>query len=324
MKVFKPFEVIREELERSEEFSRELLSSKVSLVLRAGEYILDSGGKRVRPGLTILSGKLVGAPLERLIPVATVMEYMHTATLLHDDIVDGAKLRRGKPSVNGVFGNDVAVLVGDYMFAKAIYILAVYGGEEVLKIAAKTVQEMSEGELLQLENVGNVDVDENYYFDVIYRKTASLLSTCCESGALVGGASSEEREALRKFGEFIGYAFQLVDDAFDYVLESEKIGKPSGNDIREGKVTYPLLSVWKELNEDERNLVREVFSKVEPTEEEIEKVRSLVLDKGGDGKTFELAREYVERAKELLKLFPDSDYRRALSEVADFIVERTY
>ncbi|RUM86936.1 MAG: polyprenyl synthetase family protein, partial [Thermovibrio sp.] len=249
MKVFKPFEVIREELERSEEFSRELLSSKVSLVLRAGGYILDSGGKRVRPGLTILSGKLVGAPLERLIPVATVMEYMHTATLLHDDIVDGAKLRRGKPSVNGVFGNDVAVLVGDYMFAKAIYILAVYGGEEVLKIAAKTVQEMAEGELLQLENVGNVDVDKNYYFDVIYRKTASLLSTCCESGALVGGASSEEREALRKFGEFIGYAFQLVDDAFDYVLESEKIGKPSGNDIREGKVTYPLLSVWKELNE---------------------------------------------------------------------------
>jgi len=324
MKIFKPFEVIREELERSEEFSRELLSSKVSLVLRAGGYILDSGGKRVRPGLTILSGKLVGAPLERLIPVATVMEYMHTATLLHDDIVDGAKLRRGRPSVNGVFGNDVAVLVGDYMFAKAIYILAVYGGEEVLRIAAKTVQEMSEGELLQLENVGNVDVDENYYFDVIYRKTASLLSTCCESGALVGGASSEEREALRKFGEFIGYAFQLVDDAFDYVLESEKIGKPSGNDIREGKVTYPLLSVWRELNQDERNLVREVFSKVEPTEEEIERVRNLVLDRGGDGKTFELAREYVERAKELLKLFPDSDYRRALSEVADFIVERTY
>jgi octaprenyl-diphosphate synthase len=324
MKIFKPFEVIKEELFKSEEFSRELLSTKVSLVLKAGGYILDSGGKRVRPGLTILSGKLVGAPLERLIPVATVMEYMHTATLLHDDIVDGAKLRRGKPSANDVFGNDVAVLVGDYMFAKAIYVLAVYGGEEVLKVAAKTVQDMSEGELLQLENVGNTDVDEDYYFDVIYRKTASLLSTCCECGALLGNPSDEERESLKKFGEFIGYAFQLVDDAFDYVSDSEKIGKPAGNDIREGKVTYPLLSVWSELSEKEREFIRKVFSEVEPSREEIDRVREIVLSKGGDRKTFQLAREYVERAKELLKQFPESEYRGALCKVADFIVERTY
>jgi octaprenyl-diphosphate synthase len=166
MKIFKPFEVIREELKRSEEFSRELLNSKVQLVLQAGGYILDSGGKRVRPGLTIISGKLLNAPLEKLIPVATVMEYMHTATLLHDDIVDGAKLRRGKPSANAVFGNDVAVLVGDYMFAKAIYILAVYGGEEVLKVSAQTVQNMAEGELLQLEKIGDINITEKEYFDI--------------------------------------------------------------------------------------------------------------------------------------------------------------
>lgn len=324
MKVFKPFEVVREDLEKSEEFSRELLGSKVSLILKAGGYILDSGGKRVRPGLTIISGKLVGAPPERLIPVATVMEFMHTATLLHDDIVDGAKLRRGRPSVNEVFGNDVAVLVGDFMFAKAIYVLAVYGGSEVLKVAAKTVQDMSEGELLQLENVGNVNVDEDYYFDVIYRKTASLLATCCECGALLGNAGEEERKALRSYGELIGYAFQLVDDALDYAYDSGKIGKPAGNDIREGKATYPLISVWGKLTDEEKRFVEKVFSEINPQKEEVEKVREMVLRNGGDRQTVSLAKSYVERAKEALSVFPDSPYKRALFEVADFIVERTF
>ncbi len=324
MKIFEPFEVVRREIEMSEEFSRELLSSKVSLVLKAGGYILDSGGKRVRPGLTIIAGKLVDAPLERLIPVATVMEYMHTATLLHDDIVDGAKLRRGKPSANEVFGNDVAVLVGDYMFAKAIYVLAVYGGDEVLKVASKTVQDMAEGELLQLERIGDLSVTEEDYFDVIYRKTASLLATCCECGAIVGGADGNRRNALRKYGKFIGYAFQLVDDAFDYVSDSKTIGKPAGNDIREGKVTYPLLSVLKELSEDERKRVEEIFSNPCPGIEEIEFVRSLVLEKGGDRRTFQVARDYVEMAKEELSVFEDSPLKEALFKVADFIVERAY
>ncbi len=324
MKIFKPFEVVREELERAEEFSRKLLSSKVSLVLRAGGYILDSGGKRVRPGLTIIAGKMVGAPLNRLIPVATVMEYMHTATLLHDDIVDGAKLRRGRPSANEVFGNDVAVLVGDYMFAKAIYVLAVYGGEEVLKVASQTVQDMAEGELLQLERIGDLSITEEDYFDVIYRKTASLLATCCECGAIVGNADEEKRGALRRYGEFIGYAFQLVDDAFDYVSDSETIGKPAGNDIREGKVTYPLLSVLKELSREEREVVESVFSNLQPSQEEIDTVRKIVLERGGDRRTFQLAREFVERAKGELSVFEDSPLKKALFEVADFIVERTY
>ena len=324
MKIFKPFEVIREELEKAEEFSRKLLSSKVSLVLKAGGYILDSGGKRVRPGLTIISGMITGAPLDRLIPVATVMEYMHTATLLHDDIVDGAKLRRGRPSANEVFGNDVAVLVGDYMFAKAIYVLAVYGGEEVLKVASQTVQDMAEGELLQLERIGDLSITEDDYFDVIYRKTASLLATCCECGAILGKADKNRRTALRKYGEFIGYAFQLVDDAFDYISDSRTIGKPAGNDIREGKVTYPLLSVMSELSESEKQEIEQVFANPNPSQEEISFVREIVLEKGGDRKTFQLARDYVERAKEELSVFNDSPFKKALFEIADFIVERTY
>ena len=324
MKIFKPFEVVREELLRAEEFSRELLSSKVELVLRAGGYILDSGGKRVRPGLTIVAGKMVNAPLERLIPVATVMEYMHTATLLHDDIVDGAKLRRGRPSANEVFGNDVAVLVGDYMFAKAIYVLAVYGGNEVLKTAAKTVQDMAEGELLQLEKIGDVNLTEEEYFDIIYRKTASLLSTCCECGAIVGGAPEEKRKALKDYGTFIGYAFQLVDDAFDYISDEKTIGKPAGNDIREGKITYPLLWALKRATEEEREAVERVLTNPNPTKEEIELVRRFVLEKGGERATFQLAREFVERAKESLRVFEESPLKRALFEIADFIVERTY
>ena len=324
MKIFKPFEVIREELERAEEYSRELLNSNVRFILTAGGYILDSGGKRVRPGLTIISGKLVEAPLERLIPVATVMEYMHTATLLHDDIVDGAKLRRGRLSANEVFGNDVAVLVGDYMFAKAIYILAVYGGDEVLKVAAQTVQDMAEGELLQLEKIGNINLTEEEYFDIIYRKTASLLSTCCEVGGILGGAREEERKALKDYGKFIGYAFQLVDDAFDYISDEKTIGKPAGNDIREGKVTYPLLSALKKATESEKERISQVLSTVEPTTEQIESVRQFAFEKGGVKETIKLAREYVEKAKEVLNVFPESPLRTALFEIADFIVERTY
>ena len=324
MKIFKPFEVVKEELLKAEEFSRELLSSRVDLVLRAGGYILDSGGKRVRPGLTIVSGRLVDAPLERLIPVATVMEYMHTATLLHDDIVDGAKLRRGRPSANVVFGNDVAVLVGDYMFAKAIYILAVYGGEEVLKVASKTVQDMAEGELFQLEKIGDVNLTESEYFDIIYKKTASLLSTCCECGGIVGGAKEEERKALKDYGTFIGYAFQLVDDAFDYVSDERTIGKPAGNDIREGKVTYPLLWSLKQATEGERQKIERVLNNPNPSKEEVELVRNFVLERGGERATLKLAREYVERAKESLKIFPDSKFKEALYEIADFIVSRNF
>ncbi|WP_456455046.1 polyprenyl synthetase family protein [Thermovibrio sp.] len=324
MKVFKPFEVIREELLKCEEFSRELLDSKVELLLKVGGYILDSGGKRVRPGLTVLTGKLCRAPLNRLIPVATVMEYMHTATLLHDDIVDGAKLRRGRPSANEVFGNDVAVLVGDYMFAKAIYVLAVYGGEEVLKVSSKTVQEMAEGELFQLEKIGDINITEEEYFQIIYRKTASLLATSCECGALLGKAKEEERKALRRYGEYIGYAFQLVDDAFDYTSSSETIGKPAGNDIREGKITYPLISSLRKASQEEINRIGEILNKPNPSEEEVEQVRNFVLEREGDRETIKLAREFVEKAKAQLELFEPSELKNALKEVADFIVKRTY
>ncbi|MEO2069336.1 MAG: polyprenyl synthetase family protein [Desulfurobacteriaceae bacterium] len=324
MKIFKPFEIIRKELEEVEKYSRQLLSTGVKLVLTAGGYILDSGGKRVRPGLTILAGKITNAPEEKLIPVATVMEYMHTATLLHDDIVDGAKLRRGRPSANAVFGNDVAVLAGDYMFAKAIYVLAVYGGSEVLKVAAKTVQDMAEGELLQLEKIGNVNLKEEEYFDIIYRKTASLLATCLEVGAILGNAEEEERKALKLFGEYIGYAFQLIDDAFDYTSDEKTIGKPAGNDIREGKVTYPLLFALKNCSDEEKEEVSKVLQNTNPTQEEINFVREFAIEKNGVSETVKLAKEYVNKAKEILNIFPESPYKKSLFEIADFIVERSF
>jgi octaprenyl-diphosphate synthase len=210
------------------------------------------------------------------------------------------------------------------MFAKAIYVLAVYGGDEVLKTAAKTVQDMAEGELLQLEKIGDVNLTEEEYFDIIYRKTASLLSTCCECGAIVGEAHQEQRKALKDYGTFIGYAFQLVDDAFDYVSDEKTIGKPAGNDVREGKVTYPLLWALKRATEEERTAVERVLTNPAPTKEEIELVRRFVLEKGGERATFQLAREFVERAKESLRVFKESPLKRALFEIADFIVERTY
>ncbi|WP_456484760.1 polyprenyl synthetase family protein [Desulfurobacterium sp.] len=324
MKIFKPFEVIREELLACEDYARRLLRSDVESVLEAGGYIFNSGGKRVRPGLTILSGKLFYPDDSRLIPVAIAMEYIHTATLLHDDIVDGASLRRGKPSANAVYGNDVAVLVGDYMFAQGVSTFATFGGMEVLQRALDAIRDMSEGELKQLEVIGKFDLSEEDYFDIIYRKTASLLSTCCEAGAIVGGASEEEKIAMRKFGKYIGYAFQLVDDAFDYISDSETIGKPAGNDIREGKVTYPLIAVRNGLSEVEKKKINHILNKSNPCKEEIEYVRMLVVKKGGISQTFDLAKNYIEKAKELLGAIEDSEYKESLLEIADFIVARTF
>ena len=200
---------------------------------------------------------------------------------------------------------------------------SIYGGEEVLKVAAQTVRDMAEGELLQLEKIGDINLTEEEYFDIIYRKTASLLSTCCEVGALLGNASREERRALRDYGKLIGYAFQLVDDAFDYISKEETIGKPAGNDIREGKVTYPLISALKKATPREKKEIAEVLSSVEPSKEEIDRVRQFVLEKGGTEETFNLAKDFVKKAKKLLTTFMDSPYKKALNEIADFIVERT-
>ncbi|WP_457568340.1 polyprenyl synthetase family protein [Desulfurobacterium sp.] len=324
MKIFKPFEVIREELQACEDYARKLLRSDVKSVLETGGYIFNSGGKRVRPGLTILSGKLFKPDQTRLIPVAIAMEYIHTATLLHDDIVDGASLRRGKPSANAVYGNDVAVLVGDYMFAQGVSTFASFGGVEVLQRALDAIRDMSEGELKQLEVIGKFDLSEEDYFDIIYRKTASLLSTCCEAGAIIGGANEEEKLSLRKFGRYIGYAFQLVDDAFDYVSDEKTIGKPAGNDIREGKVTYPLIAVRNDLSKVEMEKIIHILNMNNPRQEDVDYIRKLVLEKGGVGKTFALAKSYVEKAKNLISPFGESMYKKSLLEIADFIVARTF
>ncbi len=324
MKIFKPFEVIKDELYACEVFAGNLLRSDVKSVLETGGYIFNSGGKRVRPGLTILSGKLFSPDDKKLIPVAIAMEFIHTATLLHDDIVDGASLRRGNPSANAVFGNDVAVLVGDYMFAQGVSTFATYGGVEVLRRALDAIRDMSEGELKQLEMIGKVDLTEEGYFDIIYRKTASLLSACCEAGAIVGGVDGKQKISMRDFGKFIGYAFQLVDDAFDYVSDEETIGKPAGNDIREGKVTYPFIAVRHTFNDSEREKVGAIFSSQNPSKADISYIRELVLERGGVEKTVFLAREYVNRAKELLDSAKDSVYKESLKQIADFIVARTY
>ncbi len=324
MKIFEPFKVIEKELLAVEEYSNSLIDSSVSLLLEAGGYVVKSGGKKIRPGLTVISGRISGAEDEKLIPVATVMEYMHTATLVHDDIVDGANYRRGKRSLNSVFGSDVAVLVGDYLFAKAIYVLANYGGSEVLKVASKTVQDMAEGELLQLERIGDIELDEDTYFQIIYRKTASLISTCCEVGAILGNAEEKLRNSLKDFGLYVGYAFQIVDDVFDYALSQESTGKPTGKDIREGKVTYPLILALRKANEEEKRNISSVFLKKEPSEKDVELVKEFVLSKGGVEESLEVAKTFVKRAKECLSEVPESSYKTALLKVADFVVSRTF
>ncbi len=319
------FKAVEKELREAEEFTRKLLDSDVLSVLSAGQYILKSGGKRVRPAITLLSGKMLGAEEEKLIPVSAAMEFIHTATLLHDDIVDGAKLRRGKPSANAVFGSDVAVLVGDYMFAKAVWTFAEFGGKDVLKVALRAIQEMSEGELIQLERSGKFDPSEEAYFDIIYRKTATLISACTESGAIIASSDSNVRERLRLYGKFIGFSFQIIDDILDFVSDDKSIGKPAGNDLKEGKITYPLISIIGKLTEQELNFARSVIENAPAPERDINRLRELVIERGGVKEAYKKALEFSQLAKRQIEPFAaDNLYAKALLEIADFIVSRSF
>ncbi len=319
MEILKPIE---NELKQTTKLLRELVSSRTKLLVQVCDHIVSSGGKRLRPVLAITSGKMVGANSKRLLPIAVAMEYIHTASLLHDDIVDGAKFRRGKPSANMVFGNDVAVLVGDYLFGRSINILSTYGNEEILKETSKSVQEMSEGEIIQLKNIGNINISKNTYTDIIYRKTASLLSTCCKVGALAGNTSGENIERLGNYGKFLGIAFQLIDDAFDYVSDPKIIGKPTGNDIREGKVTYPLLSILPRCTEDERKRIDKILLSKNPSADDIEFIKHTSISHGGIDATVKLAREYITKAKKSIDIFPKNPFRTLFENLADLTVNR--
>ena len=303
-------------LEAIERRLLEELNPKVRLVLETGRYLIEGGGKRLRPLITMLSCGMCGGDPEKALPLGIGLEYIHAASLLHDDVVDGAKRRRGRETANLVFGNEVAVLTGDYMYAKALHLFSTYGNIEMIKLVSEAVMEMAEAQILELSKVGEL-ITEEEYFRIIEGKTAVLFGACVAVGGMVGGY--REKETLYEIGLRMGRAFQLVDDLLDYIGDSNKTGKPVGNDLREGKTTYPLLSVIDHLD---REWVESLLRKVEPSEEEIEELRREVVNLGGDTRTRERAFQELEMAKELLSRFPENFYKEEILKIMDFVILR--
>ncbi len=317
---------LKEELfEEIDKHLTDYLDGEVKLILDIGNYILNSGGKRLRPVLVLAFAKMLGREdLNNLYPLAAALEYIHTASLLHDDVVDGADKRRGKKSANRVFGNDTVVLTGDYMYANSLYLFSIYGDIDMIKNVSDTVKKMAEGQLLELKRIGDIDLKENEYFKILKGKTAVLFASCCYVGASYGGATDELKTSAYNYGLKIGLAFQLIDDLLDYISNENKLGKPVCNDLREGKLTYPLLSILNKLDKNEIELIKSVIRDLNPSMEDIEKVKNLVEIKGGFDNTVERAKELIEEALNELEKFPKNKYFDDLQKLAKYIVERDF
>lgn len=329
------FARIAPDMERVEAALRDTLASKAALIPVLGEHLLSSGGKRLRPALVLLAAELVGYVGPRRIELAAALELLHSATLLHDDIVDLAELRRGRPSANAIWGNRRAVLGGDYLYARASTIVVEGGNLEIVESYARTIGSLAEGELLQLERSFDVDVTESHYYDVIERKSAALLASCCEIGALLGDVTRSERNRIAEYGRQLGLAFQIRDDCLDYDAKVTELGKQPFADLREGKITLPLILTLKRCRVAERDHVASVLKNAarladehgglapfEATEAEIATVVELVERYRGLPDATRRAADHVARAREAIAPFPDSATRRALEAAAEFAVAR--
>ncbi|MDX8410757.1 MAG: polyprenyl synthetase family protein [Mariprofundaceae bacterium] len=310
-------------MRRIDDTIRKNLETDVPMIPALGHFIIGSGGKRLRPLLCLLSARLFGYDDERHIPLAVIVEFLHTASLLHDDVVDEAHLRRGQPSANGVWGNQASVLVGDFLFARALHLIVSDGDPNILQLFSRVTSTLAEGEVLQLAKTFHLDMDQSECLEVIERKTAILFVASSEVGARVARRSVEEIEGMAEFGMCLGVAFQLMDDALDYSGDAETVGKPVGHDLEEGKITLPLIQAMH-ADDSLRAKVEEIAERGEYAEGEREWVRRIVQEKGGVDYCRSVAGNYAERAKQGLPQGVDSEVREILAELADFSALRLY
>jgi octaprenyl-diphosphate synthase len=319
----KIFSLIKTEMALIEaEFERQA-SSNIQVINYLGDYIRASGGKRVRPALLVLSNYALGgaAASENVIRLATVMEMLHTATLVHDDIIDNAETRRNRQSVNARFGNQVSVLMGDWLYMSAFETSLKERSLEILDILTRLTRKMTEGELIQLTMLGRTDISEIEYFNILERKTAYLFSACCEIGAILAGAPNDWQIALRNFGMNLGTAFQLADDSLDFTAQEEVLGKASGADLLEGKLTLPLILLVKkepELKSDLEKIMNDGDYRQFSRQSLLEK-----LETGGFlEETRQMAYTFADQAIKNLELLPKTAYRSALEEIPGYMIER--
>lgn len=301
---------------------RARLASDVALVNQVAEYIIHSGGKRVRPLLAALSARACGAAGDRLASTAAIVEFIHTATLLHDDVVDGSDLRRGRETANAVWGNEASVLVGDYLYSRAFEMMVELGSMRVMDVMAHATNKIAEGEVLQLMNAHDPDTTEARYFEVIYRKTAKLFEAGAQIAAIVANAPAAQEMALARYGKHLGTAFQLVDDVLDYRASQDELGKHLGDDLAEGKPTLPLIHALKHGNPRQQQLIRTAIEN--GGLDSIEQITQIIESTGGLEYTARLARGETDLAIAALAELPDSAYKQALCELAEFAYSRSY
>jgi len=329
-----PQKIVQTEMLRVDGLIRKRLSSEVALIGQVAEYIIQSGGKRIRPALLLMAAGLVSEHLlikkkglgllddQRAQTMAAVIEFIHTATLLHDDVVDESGLRRGRPTANALFGNAASVLVGDFLYSRAFQMMVEVGSAEVMAVMAESTNVISEGEVLQLMNCQDPDVTEDRYLTVIRFKTAKLFEAATKVPAVLAGLPPEWVEGCAAYGRHLGTAFQLIDDALDYAGKETEIGKRVGDDLREGKPTLPLIHVMAQGHPDERELVR--LAILNPDQADFEKVVAAIQRTGAMQYTLDSAARECERAATALADFSDSAYKKALLDLLTFVIQRNH
>ncbi|MEH6625094.1 MAG: octaprenyl diphosphate synthase [Motiliproteus sp.] len=314
-----------QDFEAVNRFILENLHSGVPLVEKIGHYIIESGGKRIRPLLVLLCARACEKPgtdalNSRHISLAAVIEFIHTATLLHDDVVDTSDLRRGKATANAKWGNAPSVLVGDFLYSRSFQMMVELGSMEIMNIISNATNVIAEGEVLQLLNCKNPDVTEENYMKVILGKTAMLFEAATETGAVIAGATTQQQEALRLYGRHLGIAFQLIDDVMDYESSSEEMGKNVGDDLAEGKPTLPLIHAMREGNEKQRQLIRQAIRK--GGLDDLAPISEAVAETGSIEYTHQKAREQANLAITSLQQIPDSEFKDVMTQLTEMAVSR--
>jgi octaprenyl-diphosphate synthase len=318
------YEMVKEGLERIEEELARHSRSDIQLVDRIGQYLCGGGGKRVRPAILLLSSRLCGYEGPVSHRLGAVVELIHAATLVHDDIIDDAKVRRGRPSVNAQWGNEITVLMGDWLYMTSFCLALEQRRFEVLDILTDATRKMVEGELMQLSLNGSLDITEDQHLDISKRKTAYLFSACSQIGAILGSVGSEKQESLRQYGLNMGVAFQLVDDVLDFTADETTLGKPVGSDLRGGKLTLPLIYFLRDGRMEHRDLVRRVLGENGSGGEHVETVIRLVRQSGAAERVLAKAHNYAMEARSFLIGFPDCPAREALMAIPDLLVQRDH
>lgn len=316
------FTVVEDDFATVNQLILDSLSSHVPLVEEISEYLIDAGGKRLRPLLVLLSSKSVGYNGSQHIPLAAIIEFLHTAMLLHDDVVDGSELRRGRKTVNANWGNPASVLVGDFLHSRAFEMMVEIGNLRIMEVLSHATNTIAEGEVQQLTNIRNVNITEAEYMEVISRKTAMLFEAASHSAAILADATREQEIALQNYGRCIGLAFQLVDDVLDYQGDPEDLGKNVGDDLAEGKMTLPLIIARAKGTPEQARFVEQAI--LDGGVENLEDMVAVVKDTGGLQYTQDLARQQTEAALKAIEQLPESDLKTAMQALAEFSTARSF